>query len=110
MRVKKICIIHFLACAVGYTGNNCDTKCTFPSYGHDCQKTRVCQSEDCNFVSGCRRSLDGTILKIYIQINVNFKSSAYSMITAKQRVIRYTQYYIIFLCSDCEVQVRIFFL
>lgn len=86
------------------------TKCTFPSYGHDCQMRCVCQSEDCNFVSGCSQSLDGTIHKIYIQINVNFKSAAYSMITEKQRVIHYTQYYIIFLCSDCEVQMRIFFL
>lgn len=25
-----------LACAVGYTGNNRDIKCTFPSNGHDC--------------------------------------------------------------------------
>lgn len=101
MRVRKICIIHYLACAVGYTGNNCDTKCPFPSYGYDCHMRCVCQKEDCNFVSGCSRSLDGTILKIYIEINVNFKSAAYYMITAKQRVIHYTQYYIIFLCSDC---------
>lgn len=49
-----------------YTGNNCDTKCTFPSYGHDCQMTCVCQKEDCDFAKGCSRSLYGTI-------NLNFK-------------------------------------
>lgn len=62
----KIYLIHQLACAVGYTGNNCDTKCTFPSYGHDCQMTCVCQKEDCNFAKGCSRSLEGII-------NLNFK-------------------------------------
>lgn len=37
-----------VACIVGYTGDNCDNKCTFPSYGHDCQMP--CQQEDWNFV------------------------------------------------------------
>lgn len=32
---KQNIIIFNLACAVGYTGNNCDIKCTFLSYGHD---------------------------------------------------------------------------
>lgn len=63
---KKWYIIHDLACDVGYTGNNCEAKCTFPSYGHECQMTCVCQKEECNFVNGCSRSVDGTI-------SLNFK-------------------------------------
>lgn len=37
-RAKKYMYSSYdVACVVGYTVNNCDTKCTFSSYGHDCQ-------------------------------------------------------------------------
>lgn len=44
-RIKKqMYSFYDVACVVGYTGDNCDNKCTFPSYGHDCQMP--CQQED----------------------------------------------------------------
>lgn len=61
---KQNIIIFNLACAVGYTGNNRDIKCTFPSYGHDGLKACVCSKENCYFISSCRLSLDGVILII----------------------------------------------
>lgn len=57
-------IIFNLACAVGYTGNNCDIKCTFPSYSHDFQEACVCNKENCYFISSFSLSLDGVILII----------------------------------------------
>lgn len=57
-----------IPCTKGYTGNSCDTKCTFPSYGHDCQMTCDCQKEDCNFISGCSQSLDVS------SVSYNYKS------------------------------------
>lgn len=48
-----------IACAVGFKGNNCGTKCTFPTYGQDCQMICSCGKKDCDFVTGCRRSLKG---------------------------------------------------
>lgn len=50
-----------VACVVGYTGDICDNKCTFPSYGHACQTPCACQQEDCNFIIDCGRSLDGIL-------------------------------------------------
>lgn len=34
--------LYDVACVVGYTGDNCDNKCTFPSYGNDCQMPCAC--------------------------------------------------------------------
>lgn len=48
-----------IACAVGFKGNSCGTKCTYPTYGQDCQMICSCSKKDCDFVSGCRRSLKG---------------------------------------------------
>lgn len=47
-----------LPCAVGFKGNNCDAKCTFPTYGQDCQMVCPCSEKDCDFVNGCSRSLE----------------------------------------------------
>lgn len=56
----NVIFIYFkIACAVGFKGHNCGTKCTYPTYGQDCQMICFCSIKDCDFVSGCRRSLKG---------------------------------------------------
>lgn len=46
-------IIIYLACANGYMGLRCGTKCPFPLYGHGCQLTCNCIDKDCDHVTGC---------------------------------------------------------
>ncbi|XP_034308996.1 multiple epidermal growth factor-like domains protein 10 [Magallana gigas] len=53
-REKTKCI----ACEIGYFGMDCDVTCPFPSYGHECQLRCTCEETDCDFVNGCRRSLN----------------------------------------------------
>lgn len=50
--------MHFnvcLACAIGYTGANCDMKCPLPMYGKDCQSMCNCRANLCDHVIGCKR-------------------------------------------------------
>lgn len=49
---------------------DCDVKCPFPSYGNECQLRCTCEETDCDFVNGCRRSLNGNFLRKKI-INYN---------------------------------------
>lgn len=53
------------ACEIGYHGIACATECSFPSYGHECQLICACEKTDCDFVNGCRRSLNGNFLRKY---------------------------------------------
>lgn len=46
-----ICLIS--ACDKGFTGNNCNVLCPFPSYGLDCQSLCNCTETSCNPVDGC---------------------------------------------------------
>lgn len=50
-----------IACAVGFKGHDCGIKCTFPTYGQDCQMICSCSQKDCDFVYGCRLSLKGIV-------------------------------------------------
>lgn len=56
-------LFHNLACEIGYFGMDCDVTCPFPSYGHECQLRCTCEEPDCDFVNGCRRSLNGNFLR-----------------------------------------------
>lgn len=57
-----------IACAVGFKGHDCGIKCTFPTYGQDCQMICFCSKKDCDFVTECRRSLKGIVLGKHIVI------------------------------------------
>lgn len=62
--INKVYILfHNLACEIGYFGMDCDVTCPFPSYGHECQLRCTCEETDCDFVNGCRRSLNGNFLR-----------------------------------------------
>lgn len=63
-------LIHFikhlidLACNVGYSGKNCDTKCVFPSFGKDCKSTCNCKEINCDHAEGCKNSTGKTLSNI----------------------------------------------
>ncbi|XP_056013746.1 cell death abnormality protein 1-like [Ostrea edulis] len=40
-------------CSPGYTGNNCDIPCRYPSYGVSCQLECNCTEGNCHFQTGC---------------------------------------------------------
>uniref|UniRef100_A0A8W8JB63 Uncharacterized protein n=1 Tax=Magallana gigas TaxID=29159 RepID=A0A8W8JB63_MAGGI len=42
-----------IECPVGYTGNQCDIRCRYPSFGYLCQFACNCSKERCNFTKGC---------------------------------------------------------
>lgn len=54
--VSNICRIfkYYVACEEGYTGQNCEIVCPFPSYGLDCQSICSCAETTCDHVNGCR--------------------------------------------------------
>lgn len=54
--VSNICRIfkYYVACEEGYTGQNCEIVCPFPSYGLDCQSICNCAETTCDHVNGCR--------------------------------------------------------
>lgn len=45
--------IYVSECPVGYTGNQCDIRCRYPSFGYLCQFACNCSKERCNFTKGC---------------------------------------------------------
>lgn len=62
---QKACIIlivwniyrifkYYVACEEGYTGQNCEIVCPFPSYGLDCQSVCNCTETTCDHVNGCK--------------------------------------------------------
>lgn len=55
----------FLECPIGYHRKNCSEKCSYPTYGADCQTVCNCHSDDCHFVSGCYQ-YGGKLFKIYV--------------------------------------------
>nr|XP_022292857.1 tyrosine-protein kinase receptor Tie-1-like [Crassostrea virginica] len=40
-------------CQPGYTGQNCDLHCRYPSFGQDCQEDCNCDEKFCDTVNGC---------------------------------------------------------
>lgn len=68
-------ILTYLACKLGYTGANCDTKCFYPSYGIDCQSICNCRELFCDHKSGCRNLTNGyfqNICKGYVTVLLPF--------------------------------------
>lgn len=46
-----------ISCPDGFTGNNCEMPCRFPSYGYGCQPKCGCDQINCNHINGCNVSL-----------------------------------------------------
>lgn len=42
------------ACDKGYSGQNCEDMCNFPTYGLDCQSICYCTETQCDPVDGCK--------------------------------------------------------
>ena len=57
--------ISFLECQPGYTGQNCDLHCRYPSFGQDCQEDCNCDEKFCDTVNGCNGEYF-KILKLYM--------------------------------------------
>lgn len=51
-------------CEKGYTGENCENACPFPSYGLDCQSVCNCTELFCDHVNGCGNSTDKSFQNI----------------------------------------------
>lgn len=43
----------FSACLDGFFGQECNTSCTYPTYGKNCQFICSCRMESCNVAMGC---------------------------------------------------------
>lgn len=52
-RLYILQLIYVSECPVGYTGNQCDIRCRYPSFGYLCQFACNCSKERCNFTKGC---------------------------------------------------------
>lgn len=59
-------------CEKGYTGQNCEVLCLFPTYGMDCQSICNCTQTKCNPVDGCKGHSTklGIIFKQLIMIEI----------------------------------------
>lgn len=51
-----------LGCEEGFYGTNCGMKCSFPTYGLDCQSLCNCNVTYCHHVNGCIQSLGKTLV------------------------------------------------
>eukprot|EP00105_Crassostrea_gigas_P034264 XP_019918412.1 PREDICTED: cell death abnormality protein 1-like [Crassostrea gigas] len=49
---RNDCII----CDRGFRGENCNTRCPYPTYGKDCQSKCNCNVTYCDHISGCTES------------------------------------------------------
>lgn len=65
--INIICIV----CDNGYTGINCDFKCSFPAYGYDCQSVCDCNVTYCDHVNGCLQSSGSKISYSVIVLGVS---------------------------------------
>lgn len=50
----------YVACEIGFHGDNCQTLCIYPSYGKNCHMECNCTIDNCNHVWGCRKESEGT--------------------------------------------------
>lgn len=49
----------FLACMQGFTGDNCSSRCPYPTYGRDCQELCNCSKDMCDVSTGCQSFTTG---------------------------------------------------
>eukprot|EP00105_Crassostrea_gigas_P045650 XP_019929798.1 PREDICTED: uncharacterized protein LOC105345672 [Crassostrea gigas] len=66
-----------IACEIGYFGMDCDVTCPFPSYGHECQLRCACEETDCDFVNGCRKSLNVSSV-VYSSTSVDVTATSFN--------------------------------
>lgn len=51
----------FLACNIGYHGQQCESQCPYPLYGNHCQMVCMCKENDCHYAHGCYNTNQGTL-------------------------------------------------
>lgn len=73
-----------VACEKGYTGENCENACPFPTYGLDCQSICNCTELFCDHVNGCGNSTDKSVQNIcngyvlFLSLNILQRISIYA--------------------------------
>lgn len=73
----------YVACEKGYTGQNCENACPFPSYGMDCQSVCNCAELFCDHVNGCGNSTEKSFQNIcngygfFFLLNILQRNSIY---------------------------------
>lgn len=50
-----------------FSGENCVTKCPYPTYGENCQSECYCNVTSCDHVSGCTETSEGRIHNKWVQ-------------------------------------------
>lgn len=58
----------YVACEIGFHGDNCQMLCIYPSFGENCQMECNCTIDNCNHVSGCRKESEGTFSLHFISL------------------------------------------
>lgn len=43
----------------GFTGDNCSSRCPYPTYGRDCQELCNCSKDMCDVSTGCQSFTTG---------------------------------------------------
>uniref|UniRef100_A0A8W8JL09 Uncharacterized protein n=1 Tax=Magallana gigas TaxID=29159 RepID=A0A8W8JL09_MAGGI len=46
-------------CMQGFTGDNCSSRCPYPTYGRDCQELCNCSKDMCDVFTGCQSFTTG---------------------------------------------------
>ncbi|XP_052681384.1 uncharacterized protein LOC128162258 [Crassostrea angulata] len=72
-----------IPCDRGFLGENCVTKCPYPTYGEDCQSECNCNVSYCDHVSGCTETseeqyLSHKIVTTDLMNKVNIVESSFS--------------------------------
>lgn len=77
------------ACDKGYSGQNCEDMCHFPTYGLDCQSICYCTETQCDPVDGCKghSSKYGRIFKRLIENDCS--SQSLFSLHIKRHIINY---------------------
>lgn len=63
VKLRRINIVFFTECPLGFHSFNCSVACKFPSFGDDCQYLCNCSESSCDHRFGCNK-FSGKLIKI----------------------------------------------